>query len=425
MGVATRILRTALNTADPGGQHFLVSGMGTPKAAIFIVTEATANDTSKPHAMISVGFADDALRQFSVGNCSQDNVADSNCSHVSSNTSAVSILEPTTGAILEQLTVDYFEADGVHVTFSFGTPKQLLVTVIFFLGSDLSVYAGDWTASASVDTETDVTAPGFQPDNLIVIASQNGTYNSVDDLVAQCMMSFGLVNYDGAAIVQASSNWTQVDAGATSDGADRVSTIYAASDPDASPAIEITQVHSTGFKATTRGAGGAFKYMYLAMKYNNAVKHWVGTITTPSATGNKSETGPGFKPQCIVHGVTASVAVDVLEGTISVGAGTFGVCAFTATELYTSSVGDRDLVTTMDTESHSRDALSCRRGDQFNMAVANFVSFDPTGWTVNYNIANLLGRKLITLAIEEFVPPRVTPAVFPESVDGPMEAVAY
>lgn len=407
MGVSFRVVRAAVNTS--GTQLFSVSGFGTPKAAIFIVSKATTNATTIDDAVLSIGFTD-GTRQFCIASMSDDNIADSNCSHVTSNTTLMTIFNAADNTILESASFNSFVSDGVSVDWNVGSAFTGLCTVILIGGSDVSVYAGDFTASGSVDTGTDVTAVPFLSDNLLLLGSQNAAYDTIDDAVAQVMMSFGIVDR-GGSVVQTSSNWTQVDANASSDGRNRVSTIYAACDPDASPAIEIGDIDATGFTATTRIAGGAYKYCYLALAYNGAVSHWVGVITSPTTTGNKAETSPGIKPQFVLQAISGAVAVDVQETSGSTGAGTYGVCAFTASEIFSTTVGDKDAAATMDTESFANNNLTCRSDSKVYLCIATFVSMDATGYTLNYSTVSIIARKWPTWVVGEFVEAAGQPAI--------------
>lgn len=402
MGASAAVVRNVSLAGITGTQTYTVSGFGTPKAAIFIANEATVNQVSHADASIGFGFTDGS-RQFCVAAHSQDSQADSNTAHKTSTTQCIEIIS-SDATHIGYASFSQWVTDGVEINWT-AAPDVTgwFVTCILVGGSDVSMYAGDFTASGSVTTETNVTDPGFTPDSVILIGAGNDAYDTQDSPTAQALFMLGFANWDGATVTQCSSNWQADDASATSVNRNLVSDLYANEHPAASYAIEIKDFDAQGFSAWTRIAGGAFKYAYLAMKFGGVAGHWAGIVTSPTTTGNKSVTTPGFKPQLVLQ-LPCTVTIKNSSRTSgSTGAGAFGLTAFDAASIFSTTVEDEDAAAFMVTDSWADTRLVCRDYLQQIIYVATFVSFDTNGWTLNYTTASLSGRVWPTLAIGEFV----------------------
>lgn len=393
MAVSARMVRAAASTGG-GTQNFTVSGFGTPKAAIIIASEATTNITAIGNAKMSVGFTD-GTRQFSVGVMSEDAIADSDCYHVTSNTRLLAMLDGA-GNVEHEGLFNGWITDGLQIDWGASGAFGGLVTVILLGGSDLSVYAGDFLADAAVDTDTDVTAPGFEPDQVIVIGSQNAAYDSVNDTFAIALMMMGFAD-NGTSDVECGASYHSIDSSASANCANYVSDVYTIGDTDHNPAVEIRDFDASGFTATTRNSGGAYRYCYLALKYGGA-PHWAGIIDSPTATGVTAVTTPGIQPQFVmvlsqgVNTLNTQITSDIVGAT-----GTYGIAAFNSSEIFSTCISDDDAAATMNTESFSADSFRCRDSIGAHLHRATFVSLDATGWTLDYDIASTTARRWPTM----------------------------
>jgi hypothetical protein len=105
----------------------------------------------------------------------------------------------------------------------------------------------------------------------------------------------------------------------------------------------------------------------------------------------------------LVNGVNV-INFDRITGTSnSPGAGTYGIAAFTATELFSNSIGDDDAASTMNTESFATTDFRCRSDIQTNIHVAATPVFNPTNYSLNYSIFSSTIRFWPTLVIGEFI----------------------
>jgi hypothetical protein len=106
----------------------------------------------------------------------------------------------------------------------------------------------------------------------------------------------------------------------------------------------------------------------------------------------------------LLSGVPVSDSVRLSsEGTNAPGAGTYGIAGFTATELFSSCIGDDDAARTMDTESIVTNSFLCRSDIKTNLYVATTPIFNPLSWTLSYSTTSTTSRRWPTLVIGEFV----------------------
>jgi len=287
-------------------------------------------------------------------------------------------------------------ANGIRINWTDEPSAAYLLTVILFAGTDLSAAAGDLYLGNTEDQVNNITAPGFTPDVVFTAAGWNSAHERT---------GLGAVHFDGAStIVQRSLAF----ASASNQGTSTVglqlrndSGIFAC---DANGALNWYGVFSDfdadGFSVTIRNDGGDNqKLHYLALNFNSAVDAWVGTHTTPTSTGNDSETGPGFTPQFVYVIPSLGEAIDTAYGDNR--AGTFGVSAFDADDEYTTVVSSEDGAGTSNTQSLSDDRAIVVPDDDGTLDIeATFVSFDANGWTVNYSNAPGTAKLFPALAIE-------------------------
>jgi len=307
----------------------------------------------------------------------------------------------STGGIDDEAHFDSWITDGIRLNFTSNAGNGYTYKVYLFKGDAASFYAGEFTPSATVDTTVDVTDPGFQLDNLFVVSVDPLNLDIAD---ADARMSIAFVDHTDSVITQCCSATYTDDNDATSDARNYVSTAHAARFISGGQAVEITAILSTGFTAATRLAGvsSLLRLHYLAIKYGDATKHWVGVIDTPTATGNASITAPGFKPQFVMQAPSFVDSVDTTVTTNATGAGSFGIGGFTETVSGGHVYTDQDAAATSNAGSYpTASAARMNQGNATLSHVASFVSFDPTGWTLNYTTTNGTARKWPAWAIEE------------------------
>jgi len=396
--------------AVPLKVSFTKSGFGEPKAAIFILSKGYTDGTEEAGASFGMGLTDGTRQYLAMGG-SETGRSTTDTYRKMSNTTCAGYMKETDGTIILAGAFSSWPTDGVEILWSTidgyvaGAISQM--TVVLFGGTDLSARAGTFTSVVPPGDEDDsvtISDVGFEAANLVVVSC--GSATAFGTLGNGEKLSVGFVdNAGGGVVTHASLNMTSADAVGTTDLRNHVSTAYAVAMPQLSdPAVYISDFGVNGFKAWTPAFIGSCVCFYLALKYNSKASHWVGVVDSPSsASGNTSFTNPGFKPQCVIHCPSAVTEVDVDKITDATGAGSFSIAAFDATASGSADIHDKDAVATTLTDNLV-DAKPVKFYAGLGLAnqwTATFVSFDATGWTLNYTTSLATARKWPTLVIGE------------------------
>jgi hypothetical protein len=389
----------------PTKESFTKSGFGTPKAAIFCLSNEYTDDDNQNHAVWAMGIAESATRRYCIMGTSEAGLSTSDSYRRISNTSCIAHLQYTDGTLRQAADFSAWVTDGVEIEWE--TLDMVLsttapiITIVLLTGSDLSVYVGDFTSPAVFEGITDVTAPGFQPDQVICLSCASTT--AFDTTGNGLRLTVGFADNLGDVVTMSSLNMLSTDAVSTTAVRNMVSTLGVVSMPDASAAFDLQSFDSSGFSATAL-ADGSVICAYLALKYTGGVKHWVGTVGSPITTGVYAVTTPGMKPQLVLHCPNFVDTTDLEVVTEAKGAGSWALAAFDATTDNTIGIFDEDNVTTTNTGSFAASkAAVVRRGLGTVASTSTFTSFDTNGWTLNCNGANATVRYWPSLAIGEFV----------------------
>ena len=314
MHIGTGIVpTTSSGTVDVMGP----TGMGTPKA-VLVMMMAPKNATADDGTFI----ANNAMESF--GAC--DNVEQWCCSVGIDNGSTTSINRRVyhTDAVLNAVNVTSTTAPYTEMSAMGGsagpitdgwrfetvldiTNADRYFRVLFIGGEDCEVDClGTKTLSAVIDTATDVTEPGFEPDIVFFGSSHVSTdgYTLTDD----ANMSTGIAFNDTANRNKGLSYFAEHNIGTTdntmvqwSNGVggllDGTTTkVYG---------IDIDNYDSNGFDVSPRGAGGQSDYFgYLAMRDKTGTSnYWLDDINSPNNTTvdwDTYNTTLGFQPTLLM-----------------------------------------------------------------------------------------------------------------------------
>lgn len=405
MGVTVAVARAAVNT-DTGTQDFTSSDMGdlTPSAALFIVTACLTDGTPANNRVIGIGSTTGSSNRWAVNSSDEHNQATTDTYQRWVNDKCIQIINPADGSIDGDADFDSFITNGVRINWGNAPGSAYLMTVVLFGGTDLSVHAGSFDVQNVVDTTTDITDPGFEPD-LLIVAANTGQPNP-DTIQSQSELSLGVVHNDGVGGITQRGLWINSrDNQATGEVAsilidDGAIAERAPSDGDPDWYGEFGVFDANGFSCTTRDAGGNNRDIhYLALNFNGVVDSWVGNYTTPTSAGNDGETGPGFTPQFVYLLGTHAEAIDTAY--VDANAGTLSVSVIDEDDAFCNSVSSEDAAATTNTQSLSDDtAIECPDDDGTAGITASFVSFDANGWTLNYSAVTTNAKIFLALAIE-------------------------
>ena len=406
MGVSVAIVQGAAPTGG-GTQDLSVSGFGTPKAALFLVTLGAVNGTAVGNATVGIG-ATDGTNDRVAAMWSKTNTGTTNCRRAGLHTACVLLLR-NNGGVNGQAQFVQWLANGVQINWTNAPSAAVLVTAVLFGGSDLSAFVGSFVSSTFVDDTIQVTDPSFEPAQLICFSQRSPTPDTGE---TPQKLSLGFVD-NGAAISQGSLNWFARDrlrlSVRASDVRAYMSTAYPQFDvsrDDLQEAVEITRFPATGqtngFDVTTRLQAESGAVMYLALGYGGVVDHWVGGFNSPTATGSHTVTAPGFTPQFVMQIMSHLTGVDAVDNSGDAGAIAVGV--LDATSEFCHAVADEDAeISSADTQSLTDSkAVNFPKDDGAAGFVGTFVSpFGATGWTINYTTVQGTVRKFLGLAIGE------------------------
>ena len=408
MGVSVAIVRAALR-GTVGTQDFTKAGFGTPKAALFIVSNGEVDGTEANNARFSFGAAD-GVAQWVVLGQSNHGVTTSNTDRRGMTDKCLALIDGAGNVALEAAW-DAWVTDGVRIDVT-TAGDAVIVTVILFNGTDLSADVGTFLQHATENSATDVTGPGFEPD-LVFVSTPRRLMNDTNQTSPG--LSVGVCANDGGADPQNQGAWNYFDAdgvGTTLCAAflssNRVLTHH--STDTLFGTTELTDFDANGFSGTTRDAAGDanLEHGYLALAFGGAVKHDVFAMDTPTSTGDQAYTDPGWTPQFVMLLKSHVATVDTLE-TTGPSAYTTGIGVMTAADESAVFTASEDAQGTSDTESGTDSKAVWLPPDEGGLTndfigtgPSGLGSFDALGFTINFSAVDTgTVRKWIGLAIEK------------------------
>lgn len=403
-------VKTVQVAADTGGgtQEITVAGWGiTPKAALFIMTLATADDTAAAHAALSYGFTDGA-RDRVISGFSEDAVATSVEKRGQDNDQCIQYM--TDAGVLAQATGIGDGAgsnpgpiaNGWRISWGTTPPAAYKITAIFFGSASMEVYCGNFAGDGvGVPDDVDVTAPGFEPD--VVLTASVFLSATPAGPTSHCMCAVGVCHNDVSAINR-SVSWSIKHNNATSAPYSKYSETYIGSamyNGGQEVEILLKDFDANGFtgRFETNANGDNAIVNYLAIKFGEGEQVHLGTIDTKTSTGTQAYTDPGFTPFALLTIASYSDVVDTMESDGDAGSLGFGAATGAATE-YSNSVQAEDAVGTMNTQSMADSVvMNLPQDDGTAGIVAELSSFGANGPTLNFTTADATARKWAALTV--------------------------
>lgn len=376
----------------------VITGAGfTPKAALITLIGATVNDTARMDARIVTGAVTGTSNQWSCGYTTDDAVT---TSAVRSYGSKTALLFGKNAGGANQFRAIYvsFDADGITIDWTDPPPDPWMIHITFFGGVDLNAEANT-VAPGAQDNETNVTSPGFEPDAVFS--------SFVDDPfdeggTSSARTSWGWTLNDTVDVNNCVS-YAQRNAQTTTAVFGRVSTDRCLVRLDNSGSIlnsaEITTFDASGFSVFARDGTWATAEMgYLALEFDG-LSASVDIVDSPTGTGNDSETAPGFTPQLSMRFMSMITAADTDTGDNTSGAPALSIITSSVEE--TLNAHSEDNVTTTNEQSFiNSKAVNFLDASGVEAFDGTFSSFDATGDTINYTVADGTIRKWVLFAVE-------------------------
>jgi formylmethanofuran dehydrogenase subunit C len=410
------VVRQACPTTT-GTQNFTVSGFGTPKAAMVIVTYAITDSTQRNNLSMSLGFTD-GTRNRCVAWQSEHNVSRSDCDMTNRTTSLCRLLTP--GGTNVELEGDWnaWVTDGIQIDWT-SVPAALnspLVTVILFGGNIANAHVNNIDLGTTHPATIDVTDPGFRPD--VVIGISTPSLSNVDINSTGWTISAGICQEDGAGTEsQACIFWGQRN---NQNAADIMQELndsfmirsYNVNNYSYDYGISLDAFDANGFSCVTdTGSPGGADLHYLALDFGTVGTNLAVEDTRNGLTGTKTYT-PGWNPQALIGLFAGINTVDTLvttNGALQGQPSSFGFGVSTdADDEFANFVNDEDGATTMDTGSETVSGrfseINSSSGDGVEQSgtVSDWTT-PSNGYTINWTVVPTSANKVIVLAVESAV----------------------
>lgn len=357
-------------------QNLTSSGFGTPKCALFWTTTGTVNGTVATHGMLAVGGTD-GTRSYTASMMDESAANPSDSDEHRSTTAALLTQVSTDQSVDGTANFNAWVTDGVQLDWTDPPPSAYLVNALLVGGTGVSnCYVGNAATPTTVDTATDVTAPGFEPDLVIVWGAYASTSGN---------LGLGFVVNDGSNTQRGAGQWS----GNNNATHAVISTLHDnrvwGSGQTVLGTVQIQGFDSSGFDLYLRDVTGtAITVGYMAIKFSG-ISAKVTTCASPTSTGTHTCTGAGFTPQLALALQGEWAAVNTQYGSDDNEPFAFG--GSTATQSLVGGVYREDGGTGSVKQSltDSKPVHSYKDGADY--MVATFDSFTSDGVTWNYTTA--------------------------------------
>lgn len=340
-----------------GSKNFTISGFGTPKAAIFITTNADDSATEVADSRQCIGFLAD--NQWSSSLFEEDGAGSAILRRAQSTGRAITL--PNNGAASIRYTGSLI-TDGVSLTLSEGsTSVDRYVHVILIGGTDVTAHVGT-LASISGTSAISETGVGFEPD--LVFAATTGSGNTSGSNENFGIYSWGAAARNGAGIDQFLFAYRGDNGAGTTSNRGWISSSNflgqlgtGGSTPNWQASVD--SFDSDGFTYTPDSNAGGDDAGYLALKINGSHEYSIGT---GDVTTSASQTvTAGFEPDLsFVTFVAFDAADEGVDAADNFGIGyTVASSDGVTTTVETLSLYSEDDVTTSNVASRYDTGVYC------------------------------------------------------------------
>jgi hypothetical protein len=397
-------------TGGTGDQ--VITGIGfQPKAYILFLMANNADDTPSTNggaakgSRMSIGMVDNSGNEFCTSSGEEDDISGNGDVGRRMSTSAVlcNFDVQLSQVDLGQASHVSMDSDGFTINkgTAFTDPTTPIVHYIAF-GGNIQTTVDIVDLANSVGSSWDETNPGFEPD--LVLTSYVGNHDDSDAASSNDdnSLSFGWAINPS---IQAANNQYSVmmasrESGGGTHSFTEMSNQYAGlshKDGARDTAYEINTFDSQGFSVTTRtaaatdGGGGdtpTEEMGYLAIDFGNNPEIYSTTRTARLDTNDDVVTGAGFQPTFLlgIGGAEATAFNTEYSG------GSLAVGFTNGTHTYAFSGWVDDITGNTDTASRLTNtqfwSANLDGPTETIEYEATFDSFDPDGWTIDYNDAS-------------------------------------
>ena len=407
-------MRIVTIAGDTGGsnQDLTITGFGTPTAAMFFASLATANATVDGISH-SIGWTD-GTNQYCTGLRHRHGTANEEADGISSTGSVGWLLgtdaDPNTGE--STFAFSAWTTDGV--TISWTTAPAAAYQIVCVLIQCAGAAVGNAVLSATQDVATTITT-SIPQDTVFAAFNDNGVLE-VDGVFSD--LGFGVCHFDGTTYNHTNMGYTGYEGNATGRVVGRV-------DNDRTPksagaGCEVNNFTSTSFDFVTRDFAdlpGSVGWLALEWNAPNPVRVAIFDAPTGTATVNKSFTWPGMTPQFVLLGMTRLVDVNTEYDDTTTGSMAIGLFDSAGTEeciAWADEIG----AATINTEcTHAANAIEYHDNAGTALFDANSAngSMDDYGFTLEFTALPTTGtRKWFGFALQDPpTPPTLAPTLTP------------
>lgn len=370
----------------------------TPKAAMILGNHHDpANDPSgTPHAQMCYGLFDDTTNMY-MWTFSENNVASTDDLRRYDDNLALVAQDPTGAGVSAIFSASSatLVSGGADLVFTAVDTVAHPLVIVFFAGADVDAHVG-YVDLGTGTSAIDVTAPGFEPDVVIVMGDS-------DDQALAGFFSFliGAVINDGSN-TQASFTQGETDAQTAGKPGEYITGTYGGSQIHSTYGtiyynLTFSDFDANGFSVTPSSTAGSDHIMYLALKLGGN-QFDLQSFTTPTTTGEQTY-DPGFEPGFYLAAISNRTAMEQSAlGADSEGA---AICVGTANKQAAVVTSIEYAADPTNTESDFKtNALQCAVNSDMDAIVASLTSFSSSGATFNYSAVDTTARAGFLLMIE-------------------------
>ncbi len=400
---AIKVTQFALNTST-GTQNVTVSGAGTCAGYWLFAGWPTSNNSVTAESQESWGFVGTDGSALGVATAAEDAVGTSDALSYRNTASPLTIIDPRTATPAVECEADHnaFITDGFQIDITTAPASAILVTAVIFYG-DVYLEVATHTTETTDDTEA-FTAIHTPCDLLVTNYTRNVT-DTDNAIVDEVMSSLGAALPDLTQRCSTEVIADGVGAGVSFNGLSD-SRLGMMGGSAMWEAQELTTVDPDQIGITTRNVTSPQNddMQLCVCNFAGLARVDVGSFTMPTANGNVGYTGPGWKPQFVLQ-VFSEIAAfnNEASGTLDGTGASIGRGLAADNSYYIQGLITEDGPTTTN-QASLVDSQICRLVDHQQNAVTTgtFVSFDSSGWTVNYSANGGVADQGWYLAIEEF-----------------------
>ena len=382
-----------------GTQDFVVSGFGTPKAAMLFMTPSTLYGTPGNQGMLSIGMVDGTTQYAFVTN-SRDNVTPEDNYNVGSNSGCLLSMSPTTGAIDGKAAFSAWITNGLRINWTTPPPAAYLVTVLLIGGTGVANAKAVYAQTPSViNTGTTVTV-GF-PTTFMICVNTNQGASSTDTVDPSCgCLNVGIALSNGT---QYSINFFDLDAVSPTQvalGFSNQAVDQQAVSGSGGPQVRVENFTGTGFDAVLRVLGGSVRWTYCLCIQLSGLSVALQPAASPTVAGNATYAGVGFTPQLAFMLLSSLTSYGGTPATDAAGEA-FGVGLLTAANQISVAAASDDNVSPSNTEGVTDNRAVKLRKDGFNFLSATLTGFTSDGMTLNYATVDAAARNQAVLFVQQ------------------------